>query len=107
VNLTLETVREMFTGEYEPDWSVFVLIDTASGECRIADGEFDNFNWTPAWSKDGSCVVFGAPFQSRRLFSLSPDEMCLHTWKFRRNVVMPMHDVTGDVAFEPERRREQ
>jgi hypothetical protein len=79
--------------------AVMMLVDLVSGECRGVEGEYDNFAWRPAWSADGSWVVFCAPFQPRRLYVFRPDEAVLHTIKFRRSAPAPMLDVTGRLTL--------
>ena len=83
---------------YQGRRSLMVLIESATGRCQLMQGEFDNFAWTPAWSKDGSWVIFGAPFQARRLYAFRPNEGVLHALTFRRQPPMPMLDVTDSIT---------
>lgn len=83
---------------YKGRRAVMALVETASGHCELMRGEFDNFAWTPTWSADASWVVFGAPFQRRRLYAFQPEEGVLHALTFKRQPPMPMIDVTGIVT---------
>ena len=88
---------EMLDSPYVGRRAVMAVVDTVTGAVTVADGEYDNFAWAPAWSRAGDQLVFGAPYQGRRLYSLRLDEMALRTLKFRTAPVMPMLDVTGGV----------
>ena len=83
---------------YKGRRAVMALVEIASGRCELMRGEFDNLAWTPTWSADASWVVFGAPFQGRRLYAFQPEEGVLHALTFKRQPPMPMLDVTGIVT---------
>lgn len=83
---------------YKGRRAVMALVENASGRCELMRGEFDNFAWTPTWSADGLWVVFGAPFQRRRLYAFQPGEGVLHDLTFKRQPPMPLLDVTGIVT---------
>jgi hypothetical protein len=73
--------------------SSMAVIDLSAGELRVAPDSLANFAWSPAWTSDGAAVVFGTPFERRRLRRLTVHDMVTEVFRFRVNPVMPMLDV--------------
>ncbi len=72
--------------------SVLAFVDVVDETVRVCEGTFTDFCYPPAWSKSGDVVVFGAPFEPKRLYSVRPEHGVLERVMFRRHVPMPLLD---------------
>ena len=68
------------------------LINSVTGAVRVCDGTFENFCYPPAWSVDASLIAFGAPFEPRRLYVVTPQRGVLEAQRFKRHAPMPLID---------------
>lgn len=81
LDLTIATLQE-----YQPQRaSVLALIEVDTGDV-ICDGRFDNFCYPPLWSAQGDRVVFGAPFEPRRLYGVDVERGTINPVAFRRDM---------------------
>jgi hypothetical protein len=80
---------------YRPEWMRLALVDFATGRVRLAEEHFGNFVWGPVWSRDGSWLIFNAPFD-KSLFAcrVHEDPPNLVPVVRRRGRPGPLVDVT-------------
>ena len=83
---------------YEREPTRLALIDTTTGEVRLATRDFDNFATTPIWSPDGASAFFAAPFEDALWRCDVTPEPTLERLHLEGHAPSPLADVTSLVA---------
>jgi len=76
-------------------WRRLALVDVATADVTLVDGRFDDFGTTPVWNRDGSWIIFDAPFdKSLVACDVGSGTPRLHPILRRRGRPGPLVDVT-------------